>query len=126
IPLAVIERVEVLKDGASAIYGSDAIGGVVNIITRQDLNGSEATIYTGTTTRGDGFGYDLSLVTGTSSKKGNVLFAAGYQSQEPVFAGDREFSNVDKQYDYEGKMSVDIGSSAIPAGRFTHSGRQNI
>lgn len=119
IPLAVIERVEVLKDGASAIYGSDAIGGVVNIITRQDLNGSEATIYTGTSTRGDGFGYDLSLVTGSSNKRGNILFAAGYQNQEPVYAGDRSFSDVDKDYDWENKETVEIGSSAIPAGRFS-------
>ena len=44
IPLAVIERVEVLKDGASAIYGSEAIGGVVNIITRDDFEGTEATV----------------------------------------------------------------------------------
>ncbi|TMO93602.1 hypothetical protein CWC11_21905, partial [Pseudoalteromonas sp. S3178] len=42
IPTAVIKRVEVLKDGASAIYGSDAIGGVVNVITRDDFEGFEA------------------------------------------------------------------------------------
>jgi iron complex outermembrane recepter protein len=117
IPLAVIERVEILKDGASAIYGSDAIGGVVNVITRNDLNGSEATIYTGTSTRGDGFGYDISLVTGTTSKKGNVLFSAGYQNQEPVFAGDRSFSDHDKAYDYEAKEQSNSGSSAILGGR---------
>ena len=122
IPLAVIERVEVLKDGASAIYGSDAIGGVVNIITRSDLNGSEATIYTGSSTRGDGFGYDLSLVTGTTSKRGNVLFSAGYQKQEPVFAGDRDFSTADKDYDYEEKLQSDIGSSSIPGGRINTRG----
>jgi iron complex outermembrane recepter protein len=122
IPLAVIERVEVLKDGASAIYGSDAIGGVVNVITRNDLNGSEANIYTGTSTRGDGFGYDLSLVTGTTSKKGNVLFSAGYQNQEPVFAGDRAFSTADKDFDYASKTQSDIGSSAIPGGRINTRG----
>lgn len=117
IPLAVIERVEVLKDGASAIYGSDAIGGVVNIITRSDLNGSEATIYTGSSTRGDGFGYDLSLVTGTTSKKGSVLFSAGYQKQEPVYAGDRDFSTYDLNYDFASKMQSVGGSTAIPGGR---------
>jgi iron complex outermembrane receptor protein len=121
IPLAVIERVEVLKDGASAIYGSDAIGGVVNIITRQDMNGSEATIYTGTSTRGDGFGYDMSLVTGTSNKRGNVMFAAGYQNQEPVFAGDREYSTVDKRWDYEELEVIPSGSSATPNGRLSTS-----
>lgn len=116
IPLAVVDRVEVLKDGASAIYGSDAIGGVVNVITRTDLNGSEATIYTGTSTQGDGFGYDLSLVTGTTSKRGSVLFSAGYQKQEPVFAGDRSFSEYDKAYDYEAKEASNSGSPSAPQG----------
>src|SRR6185436_13049137 len=75
IPLAMIERVEVLKDGASAIYGSDAVAGVVNVITRSNFNGTEASLYTGTSQKGDGNNYDLSFVTGHSSSKGNVMFA---------------------------------------------------
>jgi len=55
IPMAMIERVEVLKDGASAVYGSDAIGGVVNVITRRDFDGAEASAYAGTSQRGDGW-----------------------------------------------------------------------
>jgi outer membrane receptor protein involved in Fe transport len=93
IPLAMVERVEVLKDGASAIYGSDAISGVVNIITRTDFNGTEATVYTATSQRGDGTNYDLSFVTGHSSKNGNLTFSAGYQDQKSVLAGDRKFSD---------------------------------
>src|SRR5262245_9241399 len=54
IPTAAIERVEVLKDGASAVYGSDAIGGVVNIITRKDFAGSEIYAFGGTSNYGDG------------------------------------------------------------------------
>ena len=54
IPFSAIERVEVLKDGASAIYGSDAIGGVINFITRNDYRGIEATAYYGAPTRGGG------------------------------------------------------------------------
>src|ERR1044071_5314514 len=53
IPLAVIERVEVLKDGASAIYGSEAIGGVVNVITRDDFQGTEVALYTGAAQKGE-------------------------------------------------------------------------
>jgi iron complex outermembrane receptor protein len=49
IPLSAIERVEILKDGASAIYGTDAIGGVINFITRTDYRGGEATVYYGDT-----------------------------------------------------------------------------
>ncbi|HEY5922315.1 MAG TPA: TonB-dependent receptor [Kofleriaceae bacterium] len=121
IPLAVIERVEVLKDGASAIYGSDAIGGVVNIITREDFTGTEVALYTGSATRGDGFSYDMSFVTGHSSKKGNVIFSAGWQSQKPVFAGDRTYSAFDREYDFteaDPALRESIGgSSATPGGR---------
>lgn len=119
IPLAVIERVEVLKDGASAIYGSDAIGGVVNIITREDFTGTEANLYTGTSQRGDGFNYDMSFVTGHSSKKGNVIFSAGWQHQEAVFAGDRSFSQYDKDFDFAAREESIGGSSATPNGRIS-------
>ena len=100
IPIAIIDRVEVLKDGASAIYGSDAIGGVVNIITRQDYEGTEASIYTGTTQRNDGFTYDLSMVHGMKSDKGSFMVSAGFFNQNEVMAGDRAYSARDKVYDY--------------------------
>src|SRR5262245_36146773 len=64
LPLAMIDRIEVLKDGASSIYGSDAISGVVNVITRSDFNGTEATAYVGTSNKGDGSAYDVSMVSG--------------------------------------------------------------
>ena len=54
IPFAAIERVEVLKDGASAIYGSDAIGGVINFIMRSDFSGVDATVWYGAPTRSGG------------------------------------------------------------------------
>jgi outer membrane receptor protein involved in Fe transport len=102
IPLAMIERVEVLKDGASAVYGSDAIGGVVNIITRNDFNGTETALYTGGAGHGDGFTYDGSFITGYTSqdKKGNIIFSAGIQSQNAVMAGDRSFSSHTRQWNY--------------------------
>jgi outer membrane receptor protein involved in Fe transport len=100
IPLAMIERVEVLKDGASAIYGSDAVAGVVNIITRSNFNGTDAAAYTSTSQNGDGTNYDLSFVTGRTSAKGNLTFAAGYQNQQSVMAGDRAFSATTSTYNY--------------------------
>jgi iron complex outermembrane receptor protein len=119
IPLAIIERVEILKDGASAIYGSDAVGGVVNIITRTDFDRSEAMLYTGGTQRGDGFAYEASLVTGhtADSKNGNILFAAGVQRQQPVFAGDRSFARNDLSYDYASRTVIPGGSTVVPGGR---------
>src|SRR6185503_8193400 len=100
IPLAVIERVEVLKDGASAVYGSDAIGGVVNIFMLNDLASTEAALYSGVSQRGDGFTYDASFVTGhnADNKRGNIMFSAGIQSQAKVMAGDRGFSEFDKSF----------------------------
>jgi outer membrane receptor protein involved in Fe transport len=116
IPLAVIERVEVLKDGASAIYGSDAVAGVVNIITRDDFRGVEATAYTGATQRGDGLVYDVSAVAGVGSDRGSMLFSGGYSSTHPVWAGDRDFSSVARALDWQtGKVS-NIGSTATPNG----------
>jgi iron complex outermembrane receptor protein len=120
IPLAMVERVEVLKDGASAIYGSDAIGGVVNVITRNDFNGTEATLYTGGTSHGDGFNYDASVVTGASYSKGNVVFSAGYSQQNPILAGDRDFSYAQRSYDFSdsethGQVSGN-GSFSTPGG----------
>jgi iron complex outermembrane receptor protein len=119
IPLAIVERVEILKDGASAIYGSDAIGGVVNIITRSDFDGNEASLYTGETQRGDGMVYDASFVTGQNaeSKKANVMFAVSVHKQDPVFAGARTFSASDMTYDYANHMVVPGGSTVVPGGR---------
>jgi iron complex outermembrane receptor protein len=123
IPLAVIDRVEVLKDGASAVYGSDAIGGVVNIITRSDFDGTEAAIYTGGTSHGDGFVYDASFVTGYASenKNGSIIFSAGVQRQKPVFAGDRGFSSYDMTYDFANHAEIRGGSTATPGGRINTS-----
>jgi outer membrane receptor protein involved in Fe transport len=100
IPLAMIERVEVLKDGASAIYGSDAVAGVVNIITRSNFNGTDATAYTSTSQKGDGTNYDLSFVSGRTSTKGNITFSAGYQNQQAVMAGDRPFAAQTSTFNY--------------------------
>jgi outer membrane receptor protein involved in Fe transport len=105
IPSSIIERVEVLKDGASAIYGSDAIAGVVNLITRKRMNGVEATGYLGTSTHADGTTYDLNVTAGTSGDRGSILFTAGYFTQYPVFAGERSWSAKPISLDYFGTQT---------------------
>jgi outer membrane receptor protein involved in Fe transport len=127
IPLAMIERVEVLKDGASAIYGSDAIAGVVNVITRSNMSGTEANIYTSTSNHRDGTNYDLSFVTGHSSARGNITFSGGYQQQKPVMAGERDFAKQTYSYDFSCTTENELagkctkatltGSSSSPSGR---------
>src|SRR3954468_17592137 len=100
IPAAAIERIEVLKDGASAIYGSDAIAGVVNVILRKRYNGTEVGGYAGISQKGDGQTYDVHAVTGTAGDRGSMLFSIGYQEQRAAFAGDRDFSKTTYPYDF--------------------------
>ena len=92
IPITMIERVEVLKDGASAIYGSDAIGGVVNFILRKDFNGVEASALAGFSSRGDADTRQFEVMGGASNERGNVIFGATYHEEKEVRAADREYS----------------------------------
>lgn len=110
IPTSAIERVEVLKDGASALYGSDAIAGVVNIITRKDFEGVELSSYVGENmSEGDGRQYTAEMTMGTSTDKGGLLFNATHTTQQPIWAGDREVSSVG--YSSTG-MNTRLGVSA--------------
>ncbi len=93
LPTAAIGRVEVLKDGAAAIYGSDAISGVVNFITRRNLNGYIATAdyrYVDGSAGGD---YGASLAWGRSRDTWNVLLTLGVQSRGEVSSTDRDWAN---------------------------------
>jgi iron complex outermembrane recepter protein len=118
IPAAIVERIEVLKDGASAIYGSDAISGVVNIITKKRFKGTEATAYAGTTTKPDGLRYDVSVTSGVASSKGGALFSAGYYQQNEIFSDARDWATVPYRYDWTtGKVRTG-GSGNVPEGRF--------
>lgn len=96
IPFAAIERVEVLKDGASAIYGTDAVGGVINYITRKDYKGIGMTATTDVTEHGGGNIYSLSGIAGYGDLKSqgfNVMFAAQYRWNEILRGSDRDFVN---------------------------------
>ncbi|MEJ1964472.1 MAG: TonB-dependent receptor [Gammaproteobacteria bacterium] len=75
IPLAALQRIDVLTDGASAIYGSDAVAGVVNFILRKDYDGAEVTARFGQSTRGDAFEEQYSALAGKSWSTGNLVFA---------------------------------------------------
>lgn len=94
IPLAAIDRVEVLTDSASAVYGADAIGGVVNIILRDDYDGAELEIGFESPSRAGADSDHASFVIGTSSDRGNLLFTAELFERDPIFDGDRAYSSV--------------------------------
>ncbi|MGY0559984.1 TonB-dependent receptor [Luteimonas sp. A277] len=92
IPMAAIDRIDILKDGASSIYGSDAIAAVVNIITRKRFEGAEASVQYGQYTDGDGGETIYSGVFGASNDRGGVTIAAEVMESDPVLAGSRWFS----------------------------------
>lgn len=94
IPSAMIERVEIVTGGASAVYGSDAIAGVINFILKDDFEGIELDANAGQTERNDGARQDYSLTVGGNfaDDKGNMVFNIGHTRQEAVYQGARDFS----------------------------------
>lgn len=121
IPVAIIERVEVLKDGASALYGSDAIGGVINIITSKSFDGAEASAYYGQYAQGDGATRALDGTIGAQSERFNVVVNASYVRQDPVFARDRVISAT-PIFRIAGENVFAGASSTTREGRFDWAG----
>lgn len=143
IPVVMVERVEILKDGASAIYGADAVAGVVNIITRRDYEGATIEYQYGESFDLGGATSSVSFITGGSSDRGNFVMGVEYAEIDEVFGGDFDTEYVgtavavydfDQFYragyvpfntDADGDGTLDIvslGSSRIPAGRFVIPG----
>ena len=93
IPAAAIERVEVITGGASAVYGADAVGGVVNFILKDDFEGLSIDLQTSTTAEGDGEETRLSVLTGANlaDGRGNVMFGIEWADRKSVFDADRAF-----------------------------------
>ncbi|WP_305805683.1 TonB-dependent receptor [Stenotrophomonas sp. YIM B06876] len=92
IPSVIVERIEVLKDGASSIYGSDAMAGVINIITRKNFEGAQANAYVGQYSQGDGQKQSYDFLVGFKGDRGSVTVGAEYHKEEGVWAKDRWFS----------------------------------
>ncbi|KOQ71940.1 TonB-dependent receptor plug domain-containing protein [Stenotrophomonas maltophilia] len=115
IPTAMIERIDVLKDGASTIYGSDAIAGVVNIITKQNFDGAEANVYKGQYSDGDGEreAYDFTL--GTVTDRASITVGASYVNEKSVMAGDRKISAGGPPF-FSGQSATGIPGSYVRNG----------
>jgi len=94
IPQAIVSRVEVLQDGATAIYGADAIAGVINIYTHQDYVGAELKAYAGESSRGDKQTSNVDFLWGKDVGDSNIMFAASYSDQKPIYTQDRELTAV--------------------------------
>lgn len=94
IPLAAIERVELVPDGASALYGSDAVGGVINIILRRDFEGVAASGQLGAATDGGYFRQQFDVVGGTGWNSGSALLAYDFAHNSPIVARQRSYTQV--------------------------------
>ncbi len=141
IPSTMIERVEILKDGASAVYGADAVAGVVNIITRRDFEGVEVSAQTADWFDTDsGAQYSLSLIAGTTFDRGNFVFGAEYVDQEHAYQSDTPWAHMQNSYylypqgcenqltaPYTGSPDggcIYFGSSRIPQSRLTFANQR--
>jgi outer membrane receptor protein involved in Fe transport len=106
IPQNMIERIEVLSDGASSVYGSDAIAGVVNFILRSDYQGAEFRVDYGISDKDDGERKGYHFTFGQSSDKGSIMGGVDYNHQDQILAAHRKF----------GKFATDLtaGPSTAP------------
>ena len=113
IPLALVERIDVLEDGASSLYGSDAIAGVINIITRRNFEGGQVTLNYGEYGEGDGAQKSADLAWGFNTERSNLFLALSHVDQEEILSRTREQA----RYPIPG-TGLTFGSSGTPNGRF--------
>lgn len=133
LPTAAVDRVEILLDGASALYGSDAVGGVVNVILRKDFDGAETRARIGGATAGGAFERQFAQTLGKTWDSGHALISYEYWRRDHVASADRDYAgNADLRalggtdhrffYSHPGNVLVLVGGSyvptwAIPAGQ---------
>ncbi|MFU8783688.1 TonB-dependent receptor [Aliidiomarina sp.] len=94
IPSIMINRVEVLQDGATAIYGADAIAGVVNMYTHRDYVGTQVKAFYGESSRGDRESVNVDVLHGQDFGNNNFMVAFSYADQKPIFSQDRSLTAV--------------------------------
>ena len=105
IPFSAVDRIEIVADGASAIYGSDAVAGVVNIILKRDYDGFKISGRFGDRDRDDGEEQSLSMLFGASSDRGSITFGIEYDQRDAIFDADREFTKA-SYGDYDGDGDI--------------------
>lgn len=119
IPVSMVDRIEVFKDGASAIYGSDAVGGVVNILTRRGYDGVQVNYQHGVTSRGDGIRTGADLTFGGTGADSSFLVFGSYVNEGSICACDRDWAEEPLAL-LNGDV-IFLGSSAPPWGRYRYS-----
>ncbi len=118
IPLSMIARIEILKDGASAVYGSDAVSGVVNVILKRDYDGFEMNVQTGISGQGDADETSIDFTVGNSFDKGNFVFGVQYTKRGEASQGDRDYSECpfQERENASGDLELYCGGSSYSAG----------
>lgn len=94
VPMIAIGRMEIVKDGASALYGSDAVAGVVNFITKQNYEGAQVSVDFQDGAHGDNKEYVIQGLWGTADEDGSVMAAISYTNRSPMFTSDRRLSRT--------------------------------
>ena len=122
LPLSMVERVEVLTTGASAVYGADAIGGVVNVITRSDFDGVELGAQGSQAHPGDGGIARAQALFGSALGDGHWMFGLDYVDQEGVLMSERQYSRIPLTVASTDGTLVPSGSLQLPDGRFRVTG----
>jgi len=117
VPASLIKQVDITTGGASAVYGSDALSGVVNFQLVDDYEGAEFSALYDVTSDNDGgkFNFDFTLGGNFDEGRGNAVIFGSYSERDPVFQGDRSFSNV--ALTENGGQLVPGGSSGVPGTR---------
>ncbi len=100
IPSAIIDRIEILRDGASAVYGSDAIAGVVNIITRKDFDGMDFSVTSGSTDVGGGDYTRANITGGVSNANGNIYYTFQHYDRRPQYYNEIPYASHAYNYEY--------------------------
>ena len=117
IPPDMIEKIDVLAEGASTVYGSDAIGGVVNFILRKDFKGVQFSLNDGISSHGDAQRRGFNLTAGQTGEKYSIVGGIDYNKYDPVLGSRRKFSK--QQLYLSSGAVIEAGSSSIPSGRIT-------
>ena len=112
IPFSAVDRLEIIADGASAVYGSDAVVGVVNVILKKGYDGMQFNARYGDRSRDDGVEKSFSFLTGAEGDRGSVTFGLEYDSRDPVFDKDRHYTAASwGDLDGDGRISGYAGET---------------
>lgn len=117
IPQSILQRVEIVKDGSSSIYGSDAVAGAVNLITRTNITSPEFTISGRAPFKSGGENYTLAAATGWNFDNGNIVLAGEYYKNRPLRMGDRDYLRCGEDLVWDGAGNrIDREDRSVTAG----------